>query len=408
MLPLRARSALLFVLLFGLGVMFVISVWTSDIYPVIGKQPLSQNSQSQIARAKYHAHEENLITRVERKVPEVKAREVNVYVDPGLYVHTTNEIVRNHSILIWNPPGWMANWYGDVDMRQCGHKNCQMEFHRGKFHQASAVMFSVGDSGMGYSPPVSPDKRNPDQAWLFYTLESPVHLMLSDFRSSQWHRTFNWSWNYRLDSDIFHTYGIMQTRQAPPVKNYTAIFKRKTKMAAWAVSHCGTHSKREDYVKILKTHTQVDIYGQCGQPYPSNFKQLLNNDYKFYLGFENSLCRDYVTEKLFNYLKSDVIVIVRGSFDYNKYLPKGTFINANDFSSIKALAEFMKNLAEDEDQYIKYLQNKDMYDIKERDFMFREALCNICHKVNNLEKYRKTYDNVEQWLGPCQQVTDLR
>ena len=47
-------------------------------------------------------------------------------------------------------------------------------------------------------------------------------------------------------------------------------------------------------------YISVDTYGQCGElKCDSCCFQTLQKDYKFYLAFENSNCRDYITEKLF-------------------------------------------------------------------------------------------------------------
>lgn len=59
-----------------------------------------------------------------------------------------------------------------------------------------------------------------------------------------------------------------------------------------------------NYARELGKYINVDIYGACGPhrcPRTSANRcfQLLDEDYKFYLAFENSNCRDYITEKFF-------------------------------------------------------------------------------------------------------------
>ena len=113
----------------------------------------------------------------------------------------------------------------------------------------------------------------------------------------------------------------MSKRPAPQVKNYTAILAQKKKLAGWIVSHCKTHSRREDYVKTLQKHLPVDVYGACG-PFKCGRKkdnecfENISSKYKFYLAFENALCQDYVTEKMFRYLEADFVLVVRGGAAY--------------------------------------------------------------------------------------------
>jgi glycoprotein 3-alpha-L-fucosyltransferase len=73
---------------------------------------------------------------------------------------------------------------------------------------------------------------------------------------------------------------------------------------AWFVTNCNDHNGRKQYAHELQKHIPVDIYGACGTkncPRSTANKcfDMLDRDYKFYLAFENSNCKDYITEKLF-------------------------------------------------------------------------------------------------------------
>ena len=69
------------------------------------------------------------------------------------------------------------------------------------------------------------------------------------------------------------------------------------------------------HLQELSRYISVDIYGACGRkkcPRSSSSRcfDMLNKDYKFYLAFENSNCRDYITEKFFvNGLRWDIFTL---------------------------------------------------------------------------------------------------
>ena len=185
------------------------------------------------------------------------------------------------------------------------------------------------------------------------------------------------------------------------------IAKRKNKLVAWFVSHCSTPSQREEYVRQLSQLIPVDIYGRCGnftcsQQNKSLCLEMLRSDYKFYLAFENSLCPDYVTEKLFQTLIYDAVPIVLGGVDYDRFAPPHSFIDVRHFASPKQLADYLRLLDRSDDLYARYFDWKRHYEIQ---FPYMNGWCDLCrlaHQSAILPK--KSYRDIKQWWlgkGKC-------
>jgi len=120
----------------------------------------------------------------------------------------------------------------------------------------------------------------------------------------------------------------------------------------------------------------------------------IDQKYFFYMGFENSLCIDYITEKFFHYYTRDVVDVVRGS-DYDRLLPN--VIDAIKFSSAADLSKYLQNVADSKELYTRYLRNKDRYMVN-RWTSYVAPFCNICEKLHNIESNRKLYnDHVTFW-----------
>lgn len=133
------------------------------------------------------------------------------------------------------------------------------------------------------------------------------------------------------------------------------------------MSHCNTFSKRENLVKKLQKFIGVDIYGDCGtlscELNAIECDEMMNLTYKFYFAFENSLCIDYLTEKLYRTIKNFVIPVIYSGADLSRFLPPKSYIDANDFNTAEDLANHLKFLSENPKEYVKYFWWKKHYKV---------------------------------------------
>ena len=157
-----------------------------------------------------------------------------------------------------------------------------------------------------------PVRRSPHQRYIAWMMESAAWREYLD--TNPMTNFFNWTMTYRWDSDIVGPYGYVKPIGNAPLhpsesrmKQYLSNSKvnyaaGKTKLVAWFVSNCISKSNRNEMVKQLQKHINVDVYGKCGtMDCPRNLedecRDMAAKNYKFYLSLENSLCLDYVTEK---------------------------------------------------------------------------------------------------------------
>lgn len=221
----------------------------------------------------------------------------------------------------------------------CTYYNCYLTTQRNlltDFRDYDAILFDVENTWDG--PIVM---REPYQKFVFMASESATRFPLCDpFYDS----FYNLSWTYRLDSDIpsgyfkildengNHVGPKINMSWIDPMKPTAAKVKKelegKTKAAAWFVSNCNAASGRQVIAKdiqeeLKKYQLRVDIYGYCGKlKCPKDIFDeclyMLKSEYYFYLAFENSVCPDYVTEKVLYPLNNYAVPIVYGGADYSR------------------------------------------------------------------------------------------
>ncbi|KAF7635132.1 Glyco_tran_10_N domain-containing protein [Meloidogyne graminicola] len=176
----------------------------------------------------------------------------------------------------------------------------------------------------------------------------------------------NMSFGFRMDTPGASPYGFaaLLDQESKPNKDklYEYIKKliaKKNKPIAWFVSHCSTHSGREWIAKEMQKYINIDIYGNCGPLQCSKggkCLQMLDTDYYFYFAAENSLCLDYLTEKIWDQGLGyfSVPIVLKRSF-VEHLLPPASFIAVDDYQNIEEFTFYLLDLINKPQEYMQYL-----------------------------------------------------
>ncbi|KAH6937923.1 hypothetical protein HPB50_005247 [Hyalomma asiaticum] len=299
-------------------------------------------------------------------------------------------------ILFWTPI--YGDWYAglteqgvtELEYQYCPYR-CYIANDRRMLSVSDAVVFY----GRDIDPEHLPELRARFQKWVYWSLEPPWHCpvaLLKDLNN-----TINWTMTYRHDSDVSNNYATISkltspySQQSYSEQSLKNAWKGKSKTAVWAVSSCKTSGKREDYIEELQKHLYVDVYGKCGENVCAkengyNCYKMFAKNYFFYLSFENCICKDYVTEKLFKLLLHDIIPVVYGGANYTQIAPPGSYIDALSFESPMHLARHLKKVAKDFNLYKKHFQWKGKYKVEP---LSGYDFCPLCRKLHS-EDFKKT------------------
>lgn len=265
-------------------------------------------------------------------------------------LHGNKAIPGMKYILIWTredtiPFVYMGQGRTGFIGRKCAYTNCVVtgnETLLGSTTAFDAVLFHGPELiGSRFTLPV---ERLPYQKFVFASIESPANYPLCVHNFNGY---FNWTWTYRLDSDIRWGYIAIKDSNGevvgpkkdmhwikwkdmdPVNKTFKAQLRTKHKAVAWFASNCRSSSRREIYVRNLKYELKdkyeldIDVYGDCGTFSCGREEQdfcakMINKDYYFYLSFENAFSEDYVTEKLLHAVQNTAVPIVYGGANYSR------------------------------------------------------------------------------------------
>ena len=314
---------------------------------------------------------------------------------------------RKKTILLWT--AFTARLFHTLDLSNCPIDMCDVTRDRANLNYSDLVLVHMRDS-----IDTMPRRVFASQRLVHLVYESPIncaactkypnvefdlfatYAQTSDFASIYWTNSgIEWSLNDSYDV-------------------HRDVHSSKSELAAALISNCDLFdsSMRLKYIEILNTHLllansshSVRIYGQCGQACPSgDCRAQIARRVRFFLAFENSVCRDYVTEKMFDTLRHDVVPVVLGHGDYDNYVPRSAYINALDFESPSHLANYLLYLNANKTAYNAYFKWKRYVRFRTNESRIKNGpLCEMCIRLH-LEDHvgmrqqgrRRTFEQVKE------------
>ncbi|CAM5131949.1 Alpha-(1,3)-fucosyltransferase [Chelonia mydas] len=305
------------------------------------------------------------------------------------FFSTKSDYFNETTILIWVWP------FGQTfDLASCqtmfNIQGCHLTIDRSLYNRSHAVLIHHRDISWDLTN-LPQQARPPFQKWIWMNLESPTHTP----QKSGIEHLFNLTLTYRRDSDIQVPYGFMKVSTSP----FAFEVPSKEKLVCWVVSNWNPEHARVKYYNELSKYTEIHTYGQAFGDYV-NDKNLIPtiSTCKFYLSFENSIHKDYITEKLYNAFLAGSVPVVLGPSreNYENYIPADSFIHVEDFLSPRELAEYLLMLDKNNKLYLSYFNWRKDFSVHLPRFWESHA-CLACDHVKRHQEY-KSIGNLEKWF----------
>lgn len=344
-------------------------------------------------------------------MPEKPVEQVGRNFDKYLTKFKNNYWVKKdvRKVVIWTPFFGAWSWAEDAkaSTESCPAK-CIYTTDKSAVSSADGVLFHANDLwnrrgllGTLYNSDIEmPSSRTPNQVWAVLSWE-PMVYMWGKIKPN----TFNWTMLYRRESTVYNPF--TPWRKMPQEELKTNIKTKssenflatKKKFASAMISNCFDQGKRYKIIRELQRYIDVDVFGKCsgniickaGIPTTECGKMFLT-EYKFYLAFENSFCRDYVSEKFWNALDRHQIPVIAAPKYNLELLPPNSYLNVFDFPSIKALANRMKEIASNATLYNSFF---DWMQYWKQDT--ESIYCKFCQELH-VNRTAQSYSDMEGWI----------
>ncbi|KAM9330100.1 GDP-fucose protein O-fucosyltransferase 3 [Gastrophryne carolinensis] len=277
--------------------------------------------------------------------------------------------LNSNPVMLW----WSPLTGENGRLRQCRDNSCFFTINRTYLHHpmTRAILFY----GTDFNIDSLPLPRKPYHEWALFHEESPKN------NYKLFHQPiitlFNHTATFSEHSHLPLTSQYLEDLQKLASLEYFVplekknILRKKLAPVVYVQSDCDPPSDRDAYVQELMKYVTIDSYGEClhNRDLPTEVNNPSHMDhihfyrilaqYKFILAFENAVCEDYITEKLWRPLKLGAVPIYYGAKNIKDWLPsnKSAIIVAT-FSHPQELAQYITQLDKNDSLYMEYLEWK--------------------------------------------------
>eukprot|EP00656_Telonema_subtile_P000847 TRINITY_DN10402_c0_g2_i3.p1 TRINITY_DN10402_c0_g2~~TRINITY_DN10402_c0_g2_i3.p1 ORF type:complete len:378 (+),score=59.01 TRINITY_DN10402_c0_g2_i3:232-1365(+) len=309
----------------------------------------------------------SLIRETNQRLPGLSTKLEPLPVDPSI----RNAQREGATLLLWytshsgHPPRTLLGWDGTYHIHKECRVPCVVTDDRRLLPQADGLLFDL--CHLEQLPEVTP--ASPRRPWLGMATEAPPSTRTRILEDPARMSLFNYSSTFPRSSDV-SVRNIM--RLGAGTLKETFPWAQKTHFVAYFASNCATSSERDSFVKELMGHIEVDSYGDClynmngtrlpkenaRHQYDPTAKLAALRKYKFVLVLANTLCEDYVDEKVEDAFLAGAVPVVLGSSRFSDYEPSSTtrsMIHITDFPEVGVLAQYLTQLGASEHDYNEYL-----------------------------------------------------
>ncbi|XP_058480778.1 4-galactosyl-N-acetylglucosaminide 3-alpha-L-fucosyltransferase 9-like [Solea solea] len=306
-------------------------------------------------------------------------------IDPTVVQKIQEDAEPDTVVLVWF---WPFGFKFDLSCDKHNVKRCLLTADKSLYDEAHGVLIhhkNIGDN-------LPKDPRPWFQKWVWFNMESPTNTQ----QVPHIDELFNLTCSYRQDSNIPVPYGHLEPRASG---EETFQVTPKDKLVCWIVSHWNERFRRVEFYNELKKHVNITVYGKAFRK-PVNGEQYnhIVSSCKFYLSFENSVHKDYITEKLYRPLMLGTIPVTLGPTrqNYEDHVPGDSFIHVDDFPTAKQLADRLLYLHRNDTEYMKYFEWTKKYKVKRAVFGTTHA-CKTCSYLQQHRGYEASR-NLKEWL----------